>query len=73
MSAQLYCAACHRRFGRRAKTLLLFSTVVLCPACAEDPQVHRELFGCRENHPCREHSGFLVSVGRARQALNNHP
>jgi hypothetical protein len=73
MTAQLHCAGCGRRFGKRARALLLFSTLVLCPRCAESAAVHRGLFGCRENHPCREHSGFIVSVGRARQALNTHP
>jgi hypothetical protein len=70
---QLHCAGCGRRLGRRAKALLLFGALVLCTGCAEDPRVHRELFGCRENHPTREHSGFVVSVGRARQALNTDP
>ena len=69
---QLRCAGnCGRRFGKRARTLLPFSTFVLCPECADDPAVHRRLFaGCLQKHDsCRAHGGDVVSIGRARQAL----
>jgi len=75
VSAQpLRCHGCGLRFGRRARPLLLFSTFVLCAQCANDPAIHRVLFGyCPQHHSCAQHGGDRVTTGRARQALTTNP
>jgi hypothetical protein len=70
MTSQLRCDGCSVRFGRRARPLLLFSTFVLCPQCAESTTIHRDLFrGCLQHHSCAAHGGDHVTTGRAREAL----
>jgi hypothetical protein len=40
MTSQLRCDGCGRRFGKRARPLLLFSTFVLCAGCADSIAIH---------------------------------
>lgn len=66
----LHCLGCGRRFGRRARGLLIGASFVLCWACADDPKIHRKLFNCPLSHSPRTHGdGALVTAGRARQAV----
>jgi hypothetical protein len=67
---QLRCRGCNRRFGKRARAVLLFETYLVCRECAFDVTMHRKLFrGCPETHGLRSHGGDVVSIGVARQAL----
>jgi hypothetical protein len=73
MTTTLRCAGCRRRFGRRARAVLLLESCLVCQACSLDPKIHRKLFrGCPEHHCLRDHGGDLVTLGRARQALSAH-
>jgi hypothetical protein len=74
MTSQLRCDGCSKRFGKRARPLLLFSTFVLCAECADSIAIHAVLFpGCTQQHPSHQHSlgGDHVTIGRCRQALAN--
>ncbi|ORW06255.1 hypothetical protein AWC13_00055 [Mycobacterium kubicae] len=68
----LSCAACQRRFGRRA-TVVVFGppdvpgALVVCQLCATDADRHRALFpGCGRYHAARDHGGQHVTAARAR-------
>jgi hypothetical protein len=70
MTDSLHCHGCGHRFGRRSRSLLLFSAFALCQRCAGDDAVHRRLFvSCPQSHSPRAHGGDVVTLGRARQAL----
>ncbi len=69
---QLRCKACRRRFGKRAKTVvLMFADFVLCQPCSTSREAHRIIFpgcglpGCT---PIR-HNGDRCSIGIARQTI----
>jgi hypothetical protein len=71
MTEQLFCAGCRRRFGKRAKTVLMFGDFVLCEPCSVSRAAHARVFaGCRQpGCTAINHSGDLCSVGIARQTI----
>lgn len=75
MTAQLRCAGCSHRFGKRSTGLLVLDSFVLCRPCANDNDVHRRLFfACSERHAPIEHASdnaMFISRGRAAQAVNS--
>ncbi len=73
MTTEMRCAGCNHRFGRRAKSVILAGTHLLCRQCSTDPRVHAKVFfTCRERHTSLAHaaSGAPVTIGRARQIVN---
>jgi hypothetical protein len=71
VTAQLHCAGCGRRFGKRSRSLLVVASFVLCADCADDTAVHRRiLFSCPTNHTARGCGGVIVTAGRAREVLS---
>jgi hypothetical protein len=68
---RLRCAGCNHRFGKRARTVLLFESFVLCVECSTSVTVHKKVFGCREPHTARAHGGDLTTIGIARSVLAN--
>jgi hypothetical protein len=75
MTTEMLCLACGHRFGRKAHGVLMFTDFVLCQPCSTSTQAHRKVFsGCALPHcTARKHSGDLVSIGRARQAIGHQP
>jgi hypothetical protein len=68
--AMLHCAGCGRRFGRRARAVLLLESCLVCEPCSHDIAVHRKLFkGCPQRHCLRDRGGDLTTIGVARQTL----
>jgi hypothetical protein len=81
MTAQLRCAGCNHRFGKRSRSVVLVAAYALCAACSANVGVHRRLFfGCGERHTPVEHvvasaggrdGAFAVATrGRAREIIN---
>ncbi len=68
---QLHCSGCQKRFGKRAKTVLMFGTTLVCPECAISREAHRNLFfGCRiPGCTAIKHNGDRCSIGIARQRI----
>ena len=69
---QLRCAGCNHRFGKRARSVLLYATYVLCLDCANSIETHRRIwFGCPHAHTAIDHGGDLVTIGIARQFIES--
>jgi hypothetical protein len=78
MITQLHCAElcayCGHRFGRRARSVIMFEQFLLCEPCWHSSRAHTKLFrGCTEPfHTPKHHGGTALTIGRARDFLT-HP